>query len=167
MSTMKPYPENFEIEEPPRPRKKHGCLFYGCLVSLILLVVGLVAVYLIYRAIVGWVDQYADTQPRPVPTVQLPAAEKKELEKRVEEFQESAKEGDEPEELVLTGDEINALIARDPELKGHVRVAIEGDKVKGELSLGPIELPGAGKRFINGKGTFRVSLRNGTLDVRA
>jgi hypothetical protein len=69
-------------------------------------------------------------------------------------------------ELVLTADDINALIATNPKLKGCVYVAIADDKISGEISV-PIEsfIPGSKGRYLNASATFDVSLDGGVLVV--
>ena len=65
-------------------------------------------------------------------------------------------------------DDANALIATDPdfrELKGKLYVTLSGDQVEGQLSI-PMEsvrLQLFKGRYLNGKGTFSVSLRNGRI----
>ena len=74
--------------------------------------------------------------------------------------------------LALSGDELNALILTDPNLralKGQLYVSIEDNQVKGQLSV-PTARVGLGvfrHRYLNGSGTFNVSLTNGTLYVSA
>src|SRR6267142_1961253 len=67
---------------------------------------------------------------------------------------------------------ISALIATDPDLqpvKGKLYVMIEGDQLKGQVSV-PMEqvgLPIFRGRYLNGTGTFRVLVRNGILLLTA
>jgi hypothetical protein len=72
----------------------------------------------------------------------------------------------------LTSDDINAWIATSPggqSLTGKVYVTIEGDQLKGQVSLpmGQIGLPMFRGRYLNGAVTFSLSFRNGVLHVTA
>jgi hypothetical protein len=74
--------------------------------------------------------------------------------------------------LILTSDEINALIANDPDfgaLKGKLYVTISADNVKGQLSvpMDSVGLPLFKGRYLNGKGTLNVSLHNGRIRLSA
>ncbi|WP_146454646.1 hypothetical protein [Rubripirellula tenax] len=70
-------------------------------------------------------------------------------------------------ELVLTADDINALINGEEKLRGKLLVSIDEGMIKGEISI-PVEsfLPASKGRFLNGSGTFDVSLEDGVLIVR-
>ena len=62
--------------------------------------------------------------------------------------------------------------ATDPDLepfKGKVYVAIEGDQLKGQMSIPMAEagLPAFRGRYLNGAGTFKLSVRNGLLCLTA
>ncbi|QDT06380.1 hypothetical protein K227x_47890 [Rubripirellula lacrimiformis] len=70
-------------------------------------------------------------------------------------------------ELVLTADDINALIAKEKQLRGKLLVRIEDGKITGDISV-PTDsfIPGSKGRYFNGSGTFDVSLDEGVLMVR-
>src|SRR5258708_25169887 len=100
-------------QEPPK--KRRGCFFYGCVTCLILfLVVGLMAV-LAVRYFAGQINaviaQYTDTSPMALPTVNMPADEVKKLQARIDAFNKAADAHTNVPALVLTGPEINALLA--------------------------------------------------------
>ena len=59
----------------------------------------------------------------------------KALKDRVEAFRKAVDDGTPTEPLVLTSDDLNALIEDNAELKGMIYVKIEGDEVKGQVSL--------------------------------
>jgi hypothetical protein len=158
--------------QPPKPRR--GCFFYGCIISLVLLLLiaigGVVAVHYAKKALTGLINEYTDTQPMALPKVQMPPAELERLKQRFTAFEEAVKADRPTAPLELSADEINALIASGPdkqEFKGKVYVSFDGDRVKGELSL-PLKELGwkmVSNRYLNGSGTFNVSLRNGVLFV--
>ena len=73
----------------------------------------------------------------------------------------------EPQQLILSAADLNALIARQPRLRNKLFVKIEDSVITGELSL-PLDdfVPGGEGRFFNGSGTFDVSLEDGNLIVQ-
>jgi hypothetical protein len=105
-----------------------------------------------------------------LPTVQMSQADIDKLKRRWAAFEEAVRAQRPTAPLVLTADEINALIASSPDqqsLKGKVYVSFDDDRVKGELSL-PLQEIGwkmVKGRYLNGRGTFNVSLQHGVLSV--
>jgi hypothetical protein len=154
------------------PKSRHGCFFYGCITGLILLLLiavgGLVTIHYAKKALTGLVNDYTDAQPMALPTVQMSRADLDKLKERWQAFQESVRAKRATSPLVLTADEINALIASGPDqksLKGKFYVSFDGNRVKGELSL-PLQEIGwkmVRGRYLNGSGTFNLSLQNGVL----
>jgi hypothetical protein len=115
-------------------------------------------------------NEYTDSQPMPLPTVQMAPAQIEQVQRRVDGFREAVRTGKSPTALELTSDEINALIANDPEyqaLRGKLYVTLEDDKVKGQVSfpMARLGLPLFRGRYLNGAGTFSVSFQNGLLRV--
>ncbi len=174
------------------PETKTGrCLLLGCIgvfVTGLLLIV--CAGFGTYFAVQKQVEKYTATEPADIPTVEYSDEELETLQARLDGFQTTLKPEPEPEpppegerseiavepnakseatpvsELVLTADDINALIATNPDLKGRLFVAIDDGKITGEISV-PIEsfVPGSKGRYLNGSGTFDVSLDEGVLFV--
>jgi hypothetical protein len=149
-----------------------GCLFYGSLTGIICLVAILIAGLLGLHQLKRMLNEYTDTQPAPLPAVQVPPAQMEEVRLRVESFRDAVQAARPASPLSLTSDEINALIAVDPnfqDLRGKLHVAIEGNLLKGQISapLSEIGLPRFRGRYLNGTGTFSLSFQNGILDVRA
>jgi len=152
------------------PKARRGCLFYGCLTGIVCLVAMLAAVLIGLHQLKKMVKEYTDTGPLPLPQVQLPPGELERVKRQVDEFRLAIQENRSASPLSLTGDEINALIANDPAfqaLKGKVNVSIEGDRVKGQVSLpmDQIGLPRFRGRYLNGTATFALSLQNGALRI--
>ncbi len=157
--------------DPENQTKPRGCFFYGCLIAVILtllaVVGGGIAAYLGYRSLVNFVIPYTDTAPTPLPMVEMPPEQAKELHARVDAFWAALDSGKPTEPLVLDSDDINVLIADNEDLRDKVHVDIEGDKVKGQVSF-PLEgigLPAFKGRYLNGKATLKVSLEDGFLRV--
>ena len=158
--------------EPMQPLpKQRGCFFYGCIIASILAVLFailmVVIAFLTYRLVNQLVDQYTSTTPQSLPKVEMPAEQVKTLKDRVEAFRKAVKAGTPTEPLVLTSDDLNALIEDDPELKGVVYVKVENDAVKGQISL-PLDKLNVGMvrgRYLNGEAEFKASLADGVLIV--
>ncbi len=161
---------------PAKPRR--GCFFYGCITAVILAVIIIVAGVAGYLAlkkkVTSWVAQYTDTQPMTIPTVNMSKEDMDALKKRFEAFDQAVRNNKPTEPMVLTSDEINALILSSPDaqaFKGKIYVTLDGDKAKGDLSLPLDDLAKSPLfsmvkgRYLNGSCTFSVSLQNGVLYV--
>jgi hypothetical protein len=171
---------NAEPSSPPPPPpapKKRGCFFYGCITSLILLLVLAVGIVLgtrfLFSRLNQLVAQYTDTSPKPLPAVELPAEEMKALTERVTAFSQALDAHTNAAPLILTGPQVNALLATRPELaafKGTIFVSFEGGQTQAQISL-PLEtlpkLPMVDTkgRYLNGSGTFKLAMSNGLLSV--
>jgi len=163
----------YQAPKEPGEKKPRGCFFYGCIISLIILVLIVIGLGLLAWKVVStgnkYINQYTDTAPLPLPAVEMPPEERQALQKEVEEFKAEVDENTAEEPLVLTAEQVNALIEEQPELKGRLHVDFEGDKIKGIISMplkqdiGPFKLKG---RYLNAKGTFTASLVDGAIDVR-
>jgi hypothetical protein len=157
-----------EAYEPPRGR---GCMFYGCLIAGIMSVLFLIAVgailYVGYRAFNRFVDEYTATVPLELPTVEMPAEERQSVKDRFAAFRKAIDDGTPVEPLVLTSDDLNALIEDQPNLKGRIFVRIEGDKLRGQVSipLDSMKLPIVSGRYLNGEADLKASLSDGVLIV--
>ena len=168
-----------QITPPPQATRRRGCFFYGCItvlvVAVLLGIAGFFAVRYGLSKFAAFVTQYTETSPGTLPSVQASPAEYAELNKRVTAFNDALATRKAAPPLVLTGDEINALIANDPawkQLKGKLYVMIEGDQIKGQVGMpmddGLAQLPGLSRlkgRFLNGSASLKISLQGGTLFV--
>ena len=155
-------------EQPPKPRR--GCGFYGCITGVVLLVMMLGALLLGWHYVKKMVVRYTDTKPAELPTVQMSPAEMAQAKERVESFQQAVREHRATKPLTLTADELNALIASGGDqqgLKGKVYVSLDGDQLKGDLSvpLHDVGLSMFKSRYLNGSATFNLSFRDGKLSV--
>jgi hypothetical protein len=152
-------------DEPPR--KRRGCLFYGCLsVVLVLVLLALLAWYLVTRSVTA----YTDESPRPLPVVTLPPEQAEALQERASAFEEAVKapepEVEEPPSLVLSEEEVNTLLFREnPGLQGKLLVRLGADRLIAELSL-PLDflhLRLFKGRYLNGRAVMNVSVRDGKV----
>jgi hypothetical protein len=157
------------------PRKSgRGCFFYGCLTSIILVILVVVGGYLGVR---WWFNKQVialtDDRPMALPEVQFTREEADAVRERVDTFSKAV-EADEPAEpLVLTGQELNMLIATVPDLeliRDRVHFDIQEDRVKGAISI-PVEtipfkwLQKHKGRYLNGAAELNASLSNGVFQV--
>jgi hypothetical protein len=149
-----------------------GCFFYGFLVVAVLLLVVVFAAVMGVRYARSLVTQITDTEPMALPSVEMSEADINRLQRRIERFRVSIQRGEAVAPLAVTADEINALIATDPDLatfRGRLYVFIEGGQLRAHMSvpapdLGLEMLRG---RYVNATGTFAVALRDGHLRVNA
>jgi hypothetical protein len=163
--TPKFSPEQYEA--PPRQR---GCFFYGCIIASVLALVMLVFVAILLFVAYRWanrmVEEYTSTAPIPLPTVEMPAEQRQAVKDRVENFRKAVESGTASDPLVLSSDDLNALIEDNPELKGKLYVTVDGDELKGKVSF-PIGefIPMLKGRYLNGEADLKASLRDGVLIV--
>jgi hypothetical protein len=156
------------MNDEPKPKRQHGCLFYGALVGIICLTAVLLALLLGLYEIRKMINQFTDSQAMALPTVQMSQPEMEEVQRRFDSFVSAVRDGKPTTSLTLTGDDINALIAVNPDakaLRGKVYVSVEGDRVKGQVSipLSELGLPFFRGRYLNGSASFALSLQNGIL----
>jgi hypothetical protein len=155
-------------DQPPKPRR--GCFFYGCITSVVLLAIVLGALLVGLHYVKKMVNRFTDNKPMELPTLQMSKAEIDQVKQRFESFEQEVSGQRATKPLVLTADDINALIASssDPQaLKGKLYVSIEGDQVKGEVSV-PLQEVGLSMfkgRYLNGSATFNLGFREGALIV--
>ena len=151
---------------------RRGCLKWGCITGLLLLLVIAIAGLLGLHQARRLVNQFTDTQPATLPVADISPAEMATVEDRIQTFRDNVRAGRPAPPLSLTAREINGLIATDPDLeplKGKVYVTISGGQLQGRVSL-PMEdagLPMFKGRYLNANGIFELSLRNGILRLTA
>jgi hypothetical protein len=158
----------------PQAKQGRGCFFYGCLTAVILALLVVVAGVIGVRYLLGKVNQfvvlYTETQPMALPKAQFTAEEAAAVQAQFKRFGDALARGLTNAPLELDTQGINCLIASSPdfrEFKDKVYLTLEGDQIKGQISLPLDHIPfikGKG-RFLNGGATLRVSLQNGVLVV--
>lgn len=141
-----------------------GCFLGGCLVVLLLVAVTAgVGSYFAY----GWYQtqlaKYTSETPMELPSIHITEEEVEAVVAKFDQFQEQFEQGDAPQEFVITVDEINALIAKNPELRGRIYVSIVEDNLKADVSFPVDQLPGGKGRFFNGSVILHVELEDGVL----
>jgi len=91
----------------------------------------------------------------------------KSLQDRVASFSRTLDGQAGPRELILSADDINALIQNDSQykdLRNKLYVMLEGDQIKGKLSM-PLDDVGFKGRYLNGLATIKVTLADGVLNI--
>jgi hypothetical protein len=166
--------EHIMTVAPPMEKRKKGCLFYGCLtiaiLSLAVLIGGGVGMYFLYQKAEAFVDQWGSPEPMELPEVRYTDTEMEQFEERLRIFSEGLAEGKPTVPLTLKGEDLNMLLASSDGLervsKG-IRARVEGDQVKGQVSLklGDLGAPFFKDRYMNGEVAFKVSLAEGQLIV--
>lgn len=156
---------------PENPPKKRGCLFYGCLTIVVLLLITGLCAFLAVRYLRSQFNAYTDTTPATLPKVEMSDADFQALQARAKTFNDSVDQGKPTAALELNEREVNALIfksAKTKEFADRVYLALDGSNVTGQISFPLAGLGWLGKgRYLNGEATFNVSLENGVLIVTA
>src|ERR1051325_410583 len=98
--------------QPPPVRKRRGCLFYGCLTCVVLLLLGCLGIFLTVLFVKNRVNAYTDSAPIKMPAVEMSDADFKTLQQRVKTFGDAMRQGKSAEPLVLTENDLNALILK-------------------------------------------------------
>jgi len=153
-----------------RPRQR-GCFFYGCVIASVLAVLMIIALAVLafigMRFFSGLVEEWTSPVPAELPKIQVSEEERKSVWERVDAFRKALEEGTAVDPLVLTSDDLNALIEESPLFKGRVFARVEGDKLKAQISmpLDRVEIGMLKGRYLNGEAELKASLRDGILVV--
>ena len=156
---------------PQQQKTRSGCWMYGGIGCLIVVIAAIVGGYFAYKGVTGLLsemtEKYTAAEPMDLPTVDASAAEIANVLDRVDSFTNAFQGDDLPGPLTLTSRDINILINNHPkwkDLAGKAYVTIEGDQVKGEISM---PLGEVGKmfegRYLNGSASFRIEMEPGRL----
>lgn len=141
-------------------RTNRGCLFWTLVTLVVLGVVVGGGGYLAYRYAI---HRVTDTTPLDFGEPRLSAAELGELDGRIATFVHALRNKNPIEPLVLTAEEVTALVSRSPALRrlgAKARFSIEEEEVHAEFSI-PLGRMGYPDRWLNGSAAFTVALDNG------
>ena len=162
---MTPDPPQAPASTPP---KKRGCLFRALVGLAVLGVVLVVGGYLGYRyALQRILAGYTDTTPLDLGISPPSPSELGKLDSQLAAFLHALRNKRPIEPLVLTGDDLTALVSRESEFQrsgGRARFSITGGEIRGDLSI-PLEKLGYPDRWFNGSAAFLATLENGVLIV--
>lgn len=146
-----------------------GCLFWGGIIAAVLLLCFLLTIYAGYRYVRHLVNEYTDSKPIEVATLHLSDAEMRNLQARVKGFNDAVESNRPVGPLILTADEINALVNRSTKTNSEpmprLYFSFNEDRVQAQVS---IPLDGIGLqmlhgRYFNGSGDLSFSLNNGRV----
>jgi hypothetical protein len=156
------------LPQQPARSKRHGCFFYGCITALVLVVLLAVGGYFGGRYFINkMVADYTQAAPATLPKSEIPADEMSRLKLRIQAFSDAPEKG-QPGSITLNEKELNALLASgDNDLKNRIYIGIDGDELKGQVSipLNNFDLSIARDRYLNGNARLKVSLNNDVLMV--
>ena len=113
--------------EPPPPQRKGGCCGKGCLIlAAFLILLGIAFAAGTYFAVRYLRAEYFPAQRAALPPAVATPDQQQAVRTRWDEF-EAAARADEPARIELTADDLNALIASEPDLRGKAQVTIENN----------------------------------------
>lgn len=121
--------------EPPPPQRGMGCFGKGCLILLAFLIfLGAAFIGGTYIAV-----RYLKKEYFPVTRVEIPRApateeEQQAVRTRWDTFEATARV-QQPARIELTADDVNALIASKPKLRGKVYVTIDDNTARVQISI--------------------------------
>lgn len=154
---------------PPRQSRNWSCCLWGCLIAFIFLILLSIALVLIGRSSLTAIrEKWTSTEPQQLPTVQIEEHALDDLVTRVDGFADRVEKRELSDALVLSQDELNALIQHHPDwedLHDKVYVEIEGDLIKGMVNFPLTGIPMMSGRYLHGSVTFDLSLEDGRLEV--
>jgi len=146
--------------EPPRPTSM-GCFAKGCLIlvvfAIVLALACSVGIYwglrhdsAVLRSVLWLTKTGAITNaPSPIPRSQTSDAKIEVALERWRNFETTVRTG-QPAEIELSADEINDLIASDPDTRNKMFVSIEGNRLRAQISMPLGELAGRSGYYFNG-----------------
>jgi hypothetical protein len=147
-----------------------GC---GCLVALLLFAIGSYFAYTKVREVAAdLVAEYSANEPVPVEITPLSDSQIDQSLAKFSAFEAGMDGSADPVPLVLTGQDINALIQAHPSfeaLAGRASVTVEGNTLRSRLSLnlGELDIPipflaeAVEGRYFNGVATFSLGMAVG------
>ena len=152
--------------EPPPPQQGMGCFAKGCLILIAFFV-------LLTIAFIGGTFlavRYLRMEYFPTTSVEVPAAtateqEQEQAANKWHEFERHAR-AHEPARLELNSDEVNALIASEPLLRGKAHVSIDGDTAHVKISIPLSEVRWLKGHYINGECTIQSGPTGDVGDLR-
>ena len=163
----KPSPETFDPTT-----KRNGCWFYGCVFvvgSLVVVLLGLaVAAFVVYRTLTQYVEDYTALAPVDLPKVEITEAQRKSAVERARTFRDALKARVDTAPLVLTGDDLNALVQESPKFKDRVYLTIDEDKLKARVSLPLDEFFKTSLtrgRYLNGEAELKATIQDGDARI--
>jgi hypothetical protein len=152
--------------EPPPPQRGLGCFAKGCLILVVFFVLlGLSFVAGTYYAAKYLRTEYFSAHHERLPISPATVEEEETARARWDEFEKAAR-AHESARIELTADDLNALLASEPKLRGNAFVTIEDSTARLQVSI-PV---GTGHwlrgRFINAQCTVQSAPSGRPEDAR-
>ena len=164
-SGQSPYSDSPKLVPAEKPFP-WGCMLVGCLSVMLVMMLGMGGlIYGGYRFYAAQVAAYTSPDAVELPKVDYAQAEIDELNKKLADFKVAVDRNEATDALVLSADDINALINANEDLKGKVFVKIEDGEVSADASIPLDKIPGAQGRFFNGSISLKATIDNGKLLV--
>ncbi len=169
------FPSGGSTDTAPEPSSRwlNYILIGGFAIAAVAMVIIIAASLIVPPIIQRTVDRYTSNAPMKIVQQPLPQDEREALDDRVEAFADAIEEGQHPEPLLLSGQDLNALLQKlwtDEELPGEMALRIEDGRLRSDISI-PLEpdltigpfTPKVGGRYLNGTVTFRIALENNVI----
>ncbi|HEV2047538.1 MAG TPA: hypothetical protein VGQ95_13200 [Chthoniobacterales bacterium] len=152
--------------EPPPPQKGLGCFGKGCLILLVFFILlGLAFIGGTYLA-----ARYLRSEYFPTTQVQLPAPtatedEQQAARSRWDSFEKAARTH-RPARIELTADDLNALIASEPKLRGKAHVSIDSNVARLQVSVPLGDVRWLKGHYLNAECTVQSAVAGNPADAR-
>jgi hypothetical protein len=152
--------------EPPPPQQGMGCFAKGCLILIVFLI--FLGVAVIGGTIYG--VHYLRHNYFPAKNIELPASASTEQEQQLarEKWYSFARmaRAHAPARIEMTADELNALIASEPKLRGKAYVSINDNVGHLRVSIPLDEVNWLKGHYINGECTVQSAVSGSPADAR-
>lgn len=149
---------------PTSSNKKPGCLFWGCLTVGIMFFLGGGCVGLIAYQSYKTLESITADSPAPIPIYPVTPTEKEAILDRIQIFQ-TGLSNNQSVELKLTANDLNALVAINPESVGKIYFDIQDNFLLLQQNMPLNNIPGFSDQYINGTVALSVNFENGQLTV--
>jgi hypothetical protein len=153
--------------EPP-PKREPSCL-KGCLFFFVFIVLGFVVLIAsihywgtrshsaVSRGIYWLTKIHAiSNKPTAIPSVNVSASERENVLERWKQFEQAGRAG-QTAEIELTADDLNVLIAEDPDVEGKVFATIEGNQLRLQISVRLTQTIVRAAQYVNAQVTIEAA----------
>jgi hypothetical protein len=152
--------------EPPPPQKGMGCFAKGCLILVAFFVLlGIAFLGGTYLAVRYLRAEYFPTTREPLPTPGPSQQAQETVRARWDAFEHAAR-ARQPARIELTADDINALIASEPTLRGKAHVSIDENVGHLRVSIPLDDLRWLRGHYLNAECTVQSRARGDPADAR-
>ena len=174
MASETPAPDNPDGAAPALSHKSKGCLYWGCLIGGILLLLAIVFIVFFVAQVRKTADAFTQDEPQTIETVETTPRETQRMQNLFNTFRQAAQQGAQ-RSFEFTERDLNAMVAAVPDLsdlKGNVHFTIQNGKLTARTSIPVDELPplkklGMSGGYFNGDITLDIQCENGILEVYA